>query len=457
MAGSLLDFAILSKNTILPLVAVGGCTGTYKIDNLGTHLNNFARMPRKGMIQIIIALACLVGCHPQDDIHPPYIGTAPIFSDLNEGNLIEAEVGEPIEFQLSATDIDGDALAFSWDRANLPPAANYVDNDDGSCLFSWETSINDAGIYTPIFTISDGELTANLTITITIVLPHFSFFVTSLASMQKLSGSLDGFGGDLRYGETGAGAGLRGADKICMEIAELSMTGAAVKEWRAFLSVHDDGNGYPMNAIDRIGDGPWYDRLGRLVAPNKLDLLHPRPQNGDPTIKNDLPNEWGVPNRQPDPNEPPQLNHHTLTGSRTDGTLYPSSCKDGEDSIFLNSYNDCIEAGLSREECLEFNAVYCIEPVSSTCSDWTTADGDNGEMIDHNEAQDPWATFGSSGRPRFGLSWRREGGIQEWLSIFSAVGCAPGGVITPSGRNRNIPSVGYIDGYGGIYCFGLKP
>src|SRR5690242_11683854 len=51
-------------------------------------------------------------------------------------------------------------------------------------------------------------------------LDKFSFFVTSLAAMQALSGSQAGFGGDLRYGETGPGAGLRGADKICAAIAE---------------------------------------------------------------------------------------------------------------------------------------------------------------------------------------------------------------------------------------------
>lgn len=42
-------------------------------------------------------------------------------------------------------------------------------------------------------------------------LGKFSFFVTSMKKMQELSGSPDGFGGDLRYG---TGDGLLGADKI---------------------------------------------------------------------------------------------------------------------------------------------------------------------------------------------------------------------------------------------------
>ena len=48
----------------------------------------------------------------------------------------------------------------------------------------------------------------------------FSFFVTSVKAMVKLSGNEAGFGGDLSFGETGEGRGLRGADKICKTIAE---------------------------------------------------------------------------------------------------------------------------------------------------------------------------------------------------------------------------------------------
>ena len=98
-------------------------------------------------------------------------------------------------------------------------------------------------------------------------LPHFSFFVTSLESMRELSGSQDGFGGDLRFGETGPGAGLRGADKLCATIADKSMPGSSAKGWRAFLSATADEHGVQVDAIDRIGEGPWYDRVGRLWRP----------------------------------------------------------------------------------------------------------------------------------------------------------------------------------------------
>ena len=69
--------------------------------------------------------------------------------------------------------------------------------------------------------------------------------------MRMLSGNRNGFGGDLRHGETGEGAGLRGADKICTEIAEIGMKGASKKAWRAFLSATADEHG---DAHEERGD-----------------------------------------------------------------------------------------------------------------------------------------------------------------------------------------------------------
>src|SRR4051794_20945724 len=111
--------------------------------------------------------------------------------------------------------------------------------------------------------------------------------------MQRLSGDQSGFGGDLRFGQAD---GLAGADEICRQIAEGSLPGSGKKTWHAFLSVTKDASGSPVNAIDRVGPGPWYDRLGRLIAMNPTDLAQTRPSGADPAILNDLPNEDGVPN-----------------------------------------------------------------------------------------------------------------------------------------------------------------
>ena len=230
----------------------------------------------------------------------------------------------------------------------------------------------------------------------------FSFFVTSLRAMQELSGSEDGFGGDFRFGESGPGAGLRGADAICAAIAEQSMPGAAAKQWRAFLSASADENGLPVNAIDRIGEGPWYDRLGRVVAMTKADLQHPRPEGGDPEIADDLPNEDGVPNHQPDPTQPEVDNHDTLTGSDQQGNFVDAE---------------------------------------ATCSDWTSAVGEEGV------------------RPRIGHSWPRSPDMgRHWISEHEAGGCAPGVNITGGGGPQPGDfTVGAGGGYGGIYCFALYP
>ena len=230
--------------------------------------------------------------------------------------------------------------------------------------------------------------------------PKFSFFVTGMKNLYAMSGNpTKGFGGDFRFGETGAGAGLKGADKICATIAEISMPGSSVKGWRAFLSVTADPFGKQGNAINRIGEGPWYDRTGRLLAPKKADLLNQRPMNGDPTIQSDLPNEYGIPNHRPDPTKPEEDNHHFLTGSTATGTLYGAT---------------------------------------ATCKDWTTN-----------------AT--NAGRPRIGFSFP-EGGRINWLSGQDEGGCGAGAVLIDlGGSDPSNPIVGSGGGYGGFYCFALNP
>ena len=240
----------------------------------------------------------------------------------------------------------------------------------------------------------------------------FSFFVTSLAALQDLSGSAQGFGGDLRFGETGPGAGLRGADKICATIAERSMPGAGQKPWRAFLSAVADENGKQVDAKDRIGDGPWYDRLGRLLAANKTDLLTERPTGADPAIINDFPNEDGVPNHQPDPNQGQVDNHDMLTGTSNLGTLYGPK---------------------------------------STCLDWTSNLGN----------------LATEGKPRVGHSWPRNcpnlppGSpcpMRNWMSSLDESGCAPGvNLIEMGPPSPTSTTVGSGGGYGGFYCFSLVP
>jgi hypothetical protein len=143
--------------------------------------------------------------------------------------------------------------------------------------------------------------------------------------VRALSGSQDGFGGDLTYGETGAGAGLRGADKICAAAAERAQPGSGSKPWRAFLSTKAGGaNDGPVHAKDRVGTGPWYDAMGRLVASNQTQLLMPRPGDAAAAIKDNLPNEFGIPNGMDGCTGSTTCadNHQVITGTNEMGMLY---------------------------------------------------------------------------------------------------------------------------------------
>ncbi len=244
-------------------------------------------------------------------------------------------------------------------------------------------------------------------------LPHFSFFVTSLRALQELSGNPQGFGGDLRFGEVGdqnSGAGLRGADKLCATIAERSMPGASAKQWRAFLSASNDGNGNVVNAIERIGNGPWYDRNGRLLAPDLTNLRNIRPLGGDPSIKNDFPNEDGVTNHNPDLTGNVD-NHDMLTGTNSQGLLELDSL------------------GANKRTCLNWTANAGNKPVE--------------------------------GQPRVGHSWPRDSQLNmmnSWMSSLIESGCAPGVSLIEMGPpNPNSNTVGSGGGYGGFFCFALVP
>jgi hypothetical protein len=67
---------------------------------------------------------------------------------------------------------------------------------------------------------------------------------------------------------TGDVGGLAGADKICQQLAK-ALPGGANRTWRAYLSTTGQG---AVNARDRIGNGPWYNVKGVLIAQNVAEL-----------------------------------------------------------------------------------------------------------------------------------------------------------------------------------------
>jgi hypothetical protein len=111
--------------------------------------------------------------------------------------------------------------------------------------------------------------------------------------------------------------GLAGADQHCQQLAEAA--GAGDRTWRAYLSAQAMDGEPAVNARERIGEGPWRNAEGVIIAEN-VDQLH-----GDNNLdKQTARDERGevVNGRGDDPNR-----HDILTGSQADGTAFPA----GED------------------------------------------------------------------------------------------------------------------------------
>ena len=124
--------------------------------------------------------------------------------------------------------------------------------------------------------------------------------------------------------------GIEGADAHCETLA--SAVGAGGMGWAAYLSTINEDGTAAVNARDRIGEGPWHNRAGALIA-NSVDELHSEAAN---LTKESILTEMGdmVNGRGDDPNM-----HDILTGSNMDGTAFT-----GE------GYDNCMNWTSSAEE-----------------------------------------------------------------------------------------------------------
>ncbi len=114
-------------------------------------------------------------------------------------------------------------------------------------------------------------------------------------------------------GKGGNLGGLAGADKHCQKLATAAGTGN--RKWSAYLSSERVKGERGVSARDRIGQGPWYNAKGALIAENTIELhLYNKT-----IIKQTALDEKGNPvnGRGDKPNQ-----HDILTGTRDDGTAY---------------------------------------------------------------------------------------------------------------------------------------
>ena len=126
-----------------------------------------------------------------------------------------------------------------------------------------------------------------------------TFFITSRGT---------GNGGNL--------GGLTGADAHCQMLA--TAEGSGDHTWRAYLSTSATDGQPAVHARARIGNGPWYNAAGELIAAN-LEELH-----GDATR---LGKDSAITEKAEPVNgagDMPNM-HDILTGSRPDGTAFPGS------------------------------------------------------------------------------------------------------------------------------------
>ena len=184
--------------------------------------------------------------------------------------------------------------------------------------------------------------------------PEMGFFVTSVGL---------GDGADL--------GGLEGADAHCQ--ARADAVGAGNRTWRAYLSTQGPG---AVNARDRIGDGPWANVNGLIMATSVENLHY---DNSNFNWEHSL-DENGEQFPSRIDGDPDFTEHDVLTGSQIDGTAFPA----GEDRTCGNwTSNDEGSAMLGHADRYSFTT-----PGSS----WNTAHPSQGC------SQDNLVATGGAGR-----------------------------------------------------------
>lgn len=181
--------------------------------------------------------------------------------------------------------------------------------------------------------------------------PPLGFFVTSTMH-----------GGNL--------GGLEGADAECQRLA--TAVGAGNRTWRAYLSTQGAANLPAVNARDRIGNGPWYNAQGVMIAANVADLHGDVQRDSNMVNVRTAVTESGEPVSGFGRPEGTPQEHDILTGSDTHGRAYA--------------------AGMSNQA------------DDRTCRNWTSDSPDDHAMIGHHDRMSQWNTSWNSSHSTAGCS-----------------------------------------------------
>jgi hypothetical protein len=166
--------------------------------------------------------------------------------------------------------------------------------------------------------------------------------------------------------------GLTGADEYCQKLAKAA--GAGGKTWHAYLSSTAAGTQAPVNARDRIGNGPWYNAKGALIAWNIADLHGDVHRDRNSINKEFALNEKGLPvnGRGDTPNQ-----HDILTGSDS------------------------------------FGRALLGATATTTCNNWTSNVATGSTMVGHHD--------------------RSGGGNSSWNSAHASRGCGQADLVATGG------------------------
>ena len=144
---------------------------------------------------------------------------------------------------------------------------------------------------------------------------------------------------------TGDLGGISGADATCDELA--TAVGAGGRTWRAYLSTETE------NARARIGNGPWINAAGAVVAAD-LDALHSLTGNAVLFVTESGAKVNGQWNGSNGMGGNPTNEHDILTGSAADGTLARN-----------------------------------MEGEAVNCQNWTSASADFAAQVGHSDGMGP--------------------------------------------------------------------
>ncbi len=170
--------------------------------------------------------------------------------------------------------------------------------------------------------------------------------------------------------------GLAGADRYCQQLA--GGAGAGGKTWHAYLSTMAGPNGAGVNARDRIGQGPWKNFKGEVIAKDVADL---HGSNNNLSKQTALTEKGEVLAGRGDP-----VNmHDILTGSQMDGSV---ARVDGGGDV--------------------------------TCGNWTQGGAEGSAFVGHHD--------------RIGLN--DSAPMKSWVSSHPSRGCSLEGLKTTGGNGR---------------------